>query len=73
MALLAAAAVARLPKGQKPTVIDIGRFDIVELLRMFVNRFSCSLVEAGDWQGQSSMRLAIIEICMQALKRRPMV
>ena len=57
----------------KPTVIDIYRFDIVELLRMFINRFPCSLAEAGNRYGQVSMRFAIIKICMHAFNERPMV
>lgn len=32
----------------KPSVIDIYRRDIVELLRVLVDLFRCSLVEAGD-------------------------
>ncbi len=55
----------------EPAVIDVDRFDFVELLRMFMDRIACGLAEAGNRYGQAGMRLAIVEIRMQAFKERP--
>jgi hypothetical protein len=40
---------------------------------MVMDRFPCSLAEAGNRYGQASMRFAIIEIRMYAFNKRPMV
>ena len=56
----------------EPPVVDGDRLNIVELLRVFVDRLACGRAEAGDWQGQARMGFAVVEVCVQAFEERPL-